>query len=467
MPPSVVFVLCARAWCDRCIQVCLFLKNYSHIPFRMRTRCDGASVAAFVEVEYRALRFAPTVPTTSRPGLDSMATHGTKNEKDLAKAAAMKRRSIALTSSVYKRQLDEMLKTNPELILPILSHCKRIKQRCAEEDPFFKLDPEQLAAKVEQLEGECASASSGSPSKCSASDTPTKPAAKADQTQNLERAIDRQATKVSNLPVCDLKTICIHLQPIAFSLFNLRGIAVRGNRTVAQERHCELIEFDTGVPGSAALERRFGTIGALAEYLKEFQAQRGNRGSTLRLPPDWSVDGVYLVVKAPDGFTNICNRFSQTMCRLPEKYQVQVDKLSIYSNFSEERAEIRTPGALTGDNIAKLMLCAASGGRIVRTDGMDLKAGAKTEISAAQDSGDKSSGDSSVTSGPTMAQPVPCGDTTTALTKEDPDDEDGDTEDSVKEEAVDATCAKKAMTKEFVAALEKAFVIPKVTPAST
>lgn len=293
-----------------------------------------------------------------------MASPKEKNDKDLAKAASMRKRSIALASAVYKRQLDGILKEFPELIIPTLNHCKRLKAKNTETDVGFVVDGTSLGSvKSERVEDETEQQAPGVVKLCpdalkdAPQDSPMAPKAQLAAEEALDRAIDRQTTKLSNLPVCDLKTICIYLQPIAFSLFNLRAIAVRGNRTVAQEKHCELIEFDTGVAGYVLLERRFQTVRSLAEYLKVFQEKRGDRGSQLRLPPDWEKCGVYCIVEHGDEL-HIQHRFSKKVAKLPECYQTKAAEINIINNFSDERAEIRLNGHLTGENLATLMLAA-------------------------------------------------------------------------------------------------------------
>lgn len=271
---------------------------------------------------------------------NEMVAGASKDDKDLQKAAGMRKRSIALASAVFKRQLDDLLKQQPQLIVPTLNHAKALRAKMSDSESGFIVDGTSLSSvkgEEEEVHDERAAASGASFASLAKVnpaivEPKVSPNQKRDHDEMVDRGIDRQTTRLQQLPLGDLKIVCIFLQPIAFSLFNLRGIAVRGNRTMAQEKHCELIEFEIGVPGSALLERRFTTVGSLAQYLQSFQAKMGQRGSTLRLPPDWQRDGVYML-RNDNGAAYIKNRFTGKECELPEKYSVDPAHLCVQQLF--------------------------------------------------------------------------------------------------------------------------------------
>ena len=72
-----------------------------------------------------------------------------------------------------------------------------------------------------------------------------------------------------------------------------------------QVRLCEIIAFDTGIDLGAPLLMEMRHLPTLRTNMLQMSKARGARGGSLRLPPNWTQDGVFKLIVVSDSVTMI------------------------------------------------------------------------------------------------------------------------------------------------------------------
>eukprot|EP00971_Amphidinium_carterae_P140792 2789824-Amphidinium_carterae.2 len=158
----------------------------------------------------------------------------------------------------------------------------------------------------------------------------------------VERTFTLGSVRVDALRDRMLPALC----PFSLSSANLRA---HERKLGGRSGFMQLFEFVTGLTEDFVIGGVFGTFGDFTQYAQLMAAQRGDRGSRLRLPPVWASDGVY-EVKNVNGITKtvtILEKYTGQTAHLnfAERMWPSFSTLAdveIILNFSEVKAKLHS-----------------------------------------------------------------------------------------------------------------------------
>eukprot|EP00971_Amphidinium_carterae_P096513 1909998-Amphidinium_carterae.1 len=136
------------------------------------------------------------------------------------------------------------------------------------------------------------------------------------------------------------------LSPFALSQANLRAAEKKmGGKTGL----LQVLEFCCGLTADFVIGGVFSTFGDFIAFATQLSVQRGERASQLRLPPVWSVDGIYSIVCVSEATKSVTIKQNFTghtahlnlSDRIWPSFSQQSD-LEIVANYSESMAKLHS-----------------------------------------------------------------------------------------------------------------------------
>lgn len=162
--------------------------------------------------------------------------------------------------------------------------------------------------------------------------------------------MEKNCTSYLVVPVKWLKFWLSHMEPVAFSVNNLKSLVRRGSREVTRDELLKLLEFVVGVESAQAISPDERQPGVLLHRLLDTNISMGRKGRDLVIPPDWSTDGEYLLHH--DGETTyLVHRFSESKIDLADFIEDETllssdGMMQIDNNWSELRATLKRADGL-------------------------------------------------------------------------------------------------------------------------
>jgi hypothetical protein len=159
-------------------------------------------------------------------------------------------------------------------------------------------------------------------------------------------SVNKNFTKLANMPLVHLQSWLSVLEPISFSAAQLKTLVKRGARDISRQLLSEIYEFILEWDPDAPLFEEGRDQAQMDEWLEKITdsyMKLGRRGQELRIPVDWGRQGFFEAI-VKDGVPCLSNRLSKVVVVIPTKYlsdeggTVVVSKITINMNFSEHRA---------------------------------------------------------------------------------------------------------------------------------
>lgn len=162
--------------------------------------------------------------------------------------------------------------------------------------------------------------------------------------------LNRNFTKLSNMPLNHMRDWLQKMEPVVFSENNSKSIVVRGQLQSSRERLSQCFEFMTGIDPETPLFETGRGPEHLASFMKELKTinmARGRVAHDLVLPADWAKQGYFEIdTRGPQYMLHA--RYHRRRVPLPVDLLQGVslpEHLSVHMNFSERRAIVKGPGA--------------------------------------------------------------------------------------------------------------------------
>ena len=251
-------------------------------------------------------------------------------EQMMARARAMQEKVSKLSQNSQVAEVEEIMKAHKHLVPAIHRYCRQLV--------------EAPPAAAQELQA------------------PPSPAVTLTAEQHLQaalaRPIDRQNYRMEMLPIKDMKTVLYMCNGDAFSPWALKALQNKGARDCSKLELCKVLEFISGIAGQSDLSNQFfKTIGDIGRHMKALSDSRGDRGASLKLPPDWCEQGVYQIIRRSSDELVVKNRFypdaEAKITAQDFKFQ-DPDQCWIDVNWSENRACLRERGT-----VADFIACVA------------------------------------------------------------------------------------------------------------
>lgn len=185
-------------------------------------------------------------------------------------------------------------------------------------------EPAKTAVKEEEEESKEAGRHCGVPDQCDSGDA---------------RHIHRNFALWSNVPGLHIRTILNALEPVTFSLGNLRSMCRKGQREVPKDKLLELFEYMTSIDPSVPVGDDRDTA-SIIKTLRGVSSSLGRRCRDLQLPPAWNSKGIYSV-EHEDGDIVLVKKSSGEKKILTHGDSSIIANYELSTNFSELRATIR------------------------------------------------------------------------------------------------------------------------------
>lgn len=162
--------------------------------------------------------------------------------------------------------------------------------------------------------------------------------------------MEKNCTSYLVAPVKWLKFWLSHMEPVSFSMNNLKSLVRRGSREVTRDELLKLLEFAVGIESAQAISPDERQPGVLLQRLLDTNASMGRKGRDLVIPPDWATDGEYLLQHDGDT-TYLVHRFSQSRVDLADFIEDETlltsnGTMQIDNNWSELRATLKRADGL-------------------------------------------------------------------------------------------------------------------------
>jgi len=153
-----------------------------------------------------------------------------------------------------------------------------------------------------------------------------------------DTTFDKNITRFSDLSVSRLESLCMFIEPVAFSAANIKTVIRRGSRVNNLAELGNLLEAATNLTLDTDIPRQARSLRSLATYVREINLSLGRRMRDLTLPLAWEDFGIYAFQLGDEGEAIVTHRL------LGERVQVAVPTgpgLYLQATWSEQRASLR------------------------------------------------------------------------------------------------------------------------------
>lgn len=154
------------------------------------------------------------------------------------------------------------------------------------------------------------------------------------------RASENSQKRLDQLTAAELSDILSSVEDVVLSKFALKALLRPGQRVVPKEPLLQLMEFAFAMNRGTRVNMSPGYKAMLMSQLRAANEANGGRASTLRLPPNWAEQGVYLLLRTAPPVVKVQHRFNGACRVIPEGHLEGVDatKLYIGNNYSDDSA---------------------------------------------------------------------------------------------------------------------------------
>eukprot|EP00928_Gymnodinium_smaydae_P094637 TRINITY_DN7975_c0_g2_i2.p1 TRINITY_DN7975_c0_g2~~TRINITY_DN7975_c0_g2_i2.p1 ORF type:complete len:348 (+),score=76.38 TRINITY_DN7975_c0_g2_i2:94-1044(+) len=245
---------------------------------------------------------------------------------------ALALRQSALNNQEAKRNLSQILKTNPHLWKELYEHAKSmgydVDTASVNLVEHAKLQPKKPKQQLAIADGSLAQSHS--------------PAAKAAAAASSSRA--EEDVTIANQSIEFILARLHASEPVLCAPKALTAMIPAGKRQYNKPDLLRLYEFVTGRNPGATVAIELEDVDAFDGELAEDADRRGHRLSDVPLPPDYNSHGIYKYDKRQ---FSLRHRFTSEEVELDETTRADMqypEKAVIYSNWSETTAYLKVPG---------------------------------------------------------------------------------------------------------------------------
>lgn len=164
-------------------------------------------------------------------------------------------------------------------------------------------------------------------------------------------------TRLDNCSIDFVTSLLSAVEPITFSRFALKAVKSNKLNTLL-----EVLEFACKIPRTTPLTGDLRHIPSLKQKLLGQARALNNRAHTLRLPPDWEAQGVFVLREVGQQDIVFYHRYAETTRPWPAAMRlkdsagdvISADRLRIERNYSEDTAEVRSDLCIESFRVSNL-----------------------------------------------------------------------------------------------------------------
>lgn len=284
-----------------------------------------------------------------------MAAKSRKSQRrtDMELAAEHQRRALTLRMRAQRTSIDKCLKNHPEDIQDVydlLVHKGRLEPKCAPEPAQAGGGTGGTGERGDAADECKAEAAEQTDEAAKVEGGVVEPPSKEEQ-----QVLDIPGARITDsytrfggrhsLPGKAWRAILEVLEPVACSRFSTQALIDKGKREICPEKATNIIEFMTGLDENTPLQGDLRDTLTLTRHLCALNDGNGRPAQQLRLPPDWSEQGWWIILEHDANSLSLGHRGSEKVVAVtPAQLGIEPGPnfLKVYAsqNYSMRRATL-------------------------------------------------------------------------------------------------------------------------------